>query len=118
MKILIADDERGLAELMGQALTQRGHTVDLAFEGQRASALLKEGLYDIAFLDLSLPEVTGIELVDQARKAKLKTKLVMITGYTDVEDFFIKQAGADEYLSKPFKFEDIQQLLEKYSPRK
>lgn len=115
MRLLIADDEKGLVELMGEALTRRGHAVDTALDGKKALALIETGAYDVAFIDVSMPEVTGIEIVERARKLGLKTKLVMITGYQEVEDFFIKAAGADEYLTKPLKFEDIQKLLLKYS---
>lgn len=115
MKVLIADDEKGLVEIMSQALVRTGHEVDMSFEGNHAWESLQTGGYDVAFIDVSMPDMTGIEIVERARKMGLKTKLVMITGYQNVEDFFLKAAGADDYLSKPIKFEDLQRVLQKYA---
>ncbi len=116
MNILIADDEEAQVELMREFLTRHGHIVHTAADGHRALELLKENPYQLAFLDLSMPEVTGFEIVDFIRKNSLKTKVVMITAYPYplMESFLSQAEGVDEYLSKPFSFEALEKVVEKY----
>jgi CheY-like chemotaxis protein len=114
MNVLIADDEKGLVELMSEALIRRGYAVDTALDGPRALEMLLTGKYDVAFLDLSIPEITGLEIIDEIRKKGIKTKAVMITGYQLMDGEFLKGVGVDEYMAKPLKFEEIQKLLKKY----
>ncbi len=116
MNILIADDEEAQVELMREFLTRRGHTVHTASDGRRALELLKENSYRLAFLDLSMPEVTGFEIVDFIRKSSLNVKVVMITAYPyPLMGEFVSQAeGVDEFLSKPFSFEDLEKIVKKY----
>ena len=116
MNILIADDEEAQVELMREFLTRRGHVIHTAADGRLALELLKENSYQLAFLDLSMPEVTGFEIVDFIRKNALKMKVVMITAYPYplMESFLSQAAGVDEYLSKPFSFEDLDKIVEKY----
>ena len=114
MNILFADDEKELIELFKDLLTRRGHQVDLAFDGVRALELIRQNQYAIAFLDFSLPEVTGLEIVEEIRKTKPTLKTVMMTGYPLMKDFLVNTIGADEYLSKPFRYEEVETILKKY----
>ena len=117
MKILLADDERGLIEPLQDLLTKRGHQVDLAFDGLKAFELINQNDYEIAFLDFSLPEVTGLEIVEHLQKNKPAVKTVMITGYPLMKDFLVHTIGVNEYLSKPFSFEEVEMLLKKYAAK-
>ena len=117
MKILFADDERELIEPLQDLLVKRGHSVDLAFDGLKALELIDQNNYEIAFLDLSLPEVTGLEIVEHIQKKKPAIKTVMITGYPLMKDFLVNAIGADEYLSKPFSFEEVEALIKKYTAK-
>ena len=114
MKILIADDESGIVDLIGQALVRRGHEVQTAYDGAKALELVKTQAYDLAFLDMTMPEVTGMEIVDYIKQNGIQTKTVIITGYVFVEGDFAKASGADDYLSKPFGFEEIEAIVKKY----
>lgn len=114
MNILFADDEKGLIEPLKDLLTRRGYGVDLAFDGIKALELIDQNLYTVAFLDFSLPEVTGLEIVEQIKKSKPSMKTVIMTGYPLMKDFLVNTIGADEYLSKPFRFEEVEEILKKY----
>ena len=114
MNILFADDEKELIEPFKDLLTRRGHQVDLAFDGVRALELIRQNQYAIAFLDFSLPEVTGLEIVEEIKKTKPTLKTVMMTGYPLMKDFLVNTIGADDYLSKPFRFEEVEVILKKY----
>ena len=117
MRILFADDEQGLIEPLQDLLTKRGHRVDLAFDGPKAIELIDQNDYNIAFLDFSLPEVTGLEIVEHIQKTKPALKTVIMTGYPLMKDFLVNTIGADEYLSKPFSFEDVEMLIKKYTAK-
>ena len=117
MKILFADDQQALIEPLQDLLTKRGHSVDLAFDGLKALELIDQNNYEIVFLDFSLPEVTGLEIVEHIQKTKPAIKTVMMTGYPLMKDFLVNSIGADEYLSKPFSFEEVVALLKKNPPR-
>ena len=117
MRLLLADDERGLIEPLQDLLVKRGHHVDLAFDGLEALELIDHNDYDMAFLDFSLPEVTGLEIVEHILKTKPAIKTVMMTGYPLMKDFLVDTIGANEYLSKPFGFAEVEALLAKHAPK-
>lgn len=114
MKILVADDEEGFRQILRELLSKRGHKVDLASDGPAALELIKSGKYDLAFLDFTMPEMTGMEVVEAAKQLGIKTRTILVTAYTLIEDSFVKAAGVDEYLSKPFKLTDLELILKKY----
>lgn len=114
MEILVADDEREVAEFLKEVLETQGHRVDLAFDGARALELMGHHPYALMFVDQNMPELTGLELVKYVKRNGLKTKTVIITGYPLMEDFFARSIGADEYLSKPFKLQDVERIVRKY----
>ena len=115
MKLLFADDEKGLIEPLKDLLMRRGHAVDLAFDGIKALELIGQNRYEVVFLDFSLPEITGLEIVEQIKKTKQAIKTVIMTGYPLMKDFLLNTVGVDEYLSKPFKFEEVETILKKYA---
>jgi CheY-like chemotaxis protein len=114
VKILVADDEVGLTEILSSVLQRKGHHVDVANDGQKAYDLLQKNRYDLAFLDFTMPEKTGMELMEVIKEQGVGTKTILVTAYSLVEEAFIKEAGMDEYVSKPFRVYDIEKILEKY----
>ena len=116
MKILVAEDEVGLADVIEKWLTKKGHAIEVSHDGEKALGLVKKNQYDIAILDFSLPEKTGLEILDYLKQSKQKTKTIMITGYQFVNDTFVKILGIDSYLSKPFKLEELDQVITKFTP--
>lgn len=115
MKILIADDEKDIVGLLKDRVVIKGHLADTAHDGKEALKLIKSGSYDLIFLDHKMPELTGLELLKYIRQNNLPLKVAMITGYEDVNEFFMKKMGADEYLSKPIKMKDIDDIIDKYT---
>ena len=117
MRILIADDERSFVEPLSDRLIQKGNQVESAYDGSSALKLIKANRYDIILLDHNMPELTGLELVKYIRKNKIDTKVVMITGYTEIDKPFMEVVGVDEYLAKPVKLTDVDAVIEKYSKK-
>jgi two-component system response regulator QseB len=111
MRILIADDEVEFTELLKGRLCHEGNIIDTAYDGNRALELIKNNSYDIIFMDHNMPELTGLEVIRSAREIGTASKIVMVTAYEEMEDFLAKGVGADDYLTKPVKLEDIDRVV-------
>ncbi len=112
-RILIADDERAFVYFLKENLIQKGYLVDVAYDGEDALELIKSNMYDAMFLDHNMPEMTGLELAKYVKEKNIKSKVVIVTGYDEMSESFAKIAGgADEYLTKPVKTEDIEKIIE------
>lgn len=112
MHILIADDEDEMRHFLKEFLTGHGHSVDGAADGKKALELLQQNTYDLAFLDHDMPEMTGLELAKYIKKNHLKIKVVLISGYPLLKDFFVKAMGTDSFLTKPFTLEQLLKITE------
>ncbi len=117
MNILIADDTREITSLLKAFLQKKGHKTDVAEDGKQALEMIKTSKYDLAFFDHNMPEMTGMELVKFIKQNNIKTKTVILSGYSDMQDSFAKIIGADDYLSKPCRLEDVEVIIEKYAPK-
>jgi DNA-binding response OmpR family regulator len=108
MRILIVEDEQRLAYLLRRVLLEERHTVDLALDGQKGLLLATAGSYDAVILDVMLPEVDGIEICRQMRAESVMSPVLMLTARGAVEDRVRGlNAGADDYLTKPFAMEEL-----------
>lgn len=114
MKILVADDEMRIVDILRKFLQEKGQWVEYALDGPEALKLIKKNDYDIIFLDLNMPEVTGFEILRYCKENHLKAKVVLLTGYPDVTDSFCKKLKADEYLEKPIDLKMIGEIVDKY----
>jgi DNA-binding NtrC family response regulator len=121
-KILIADDERHIAEGLQMLLADDGFEVDVATDGQAAWELIQGGGYALVLADLRMPEVDGLELFSRMREAGIGSEMIIITGKGSVES--AKEAmrqGAYDYLEKPLKIDRLKELIpkavEKYQVR-
>lgn len=114
MKILVVDDEEKIVSQLKKFLEKKGHSVDIAIEGDKALSLIKEDGYDIVFLDENMPGLTGLELVEYIKKNNVKVKTVILTGYPVMTESFSKDVGADEYLEKPVDLKKIEEIVNKY----
>ena len=117
MIILIVDDEKEFVAFLKDRFVLRGHLVDTAYDGRRAMELVKSDRYDLVFSDHNMPELTGVELVKYIKDNKLKAKTVIITGYQESSEYFMKMIGADEYLTKPIQIKDAEDIIDKYSKK-
>ena len=106
MRVLIIEDERGMAELLKKGLEEENHRVALAFDGLEGLELARTYEFDAIVLDLMLPRVDGFEVARRLRHAGNQTPILMLTARDAVPDI-VKglDRGADDYLTKPFAFE-------------
>ncbi|MGH9358051.1 MAG: response regulator transcription factor [Terriglobia bacterium] len=106
MRVLIAEDEKEMAGLLKKGLEEENHCVTLAFDGQAALDLAALYEFDAIVLDIMLPEVNGFDVAHRLRRSRNETPILMLTARDAVPDI-VKglDAGADDYLTKPFSFE-------------
>jgi DNA-binding NtrC family response regulator len=113
-KILVADDERHVADGLQMLLADEGYEVDTATDGAIAWDKVQEGDYGVVLADLRMPEVDGLELFSRMREAGISSEVIIITGEGTVES--AKEAmrqGAYDYLEKPLKIDRLKELIPK-----
>jgi two-component system copper resistance phosphate regulon response regulator CusR len=108
MRILVIEDEVKIAQFIKRGLKEEGYAVDLAQDGEEGHFLLGSNEYDMIILDLMLPKLDGLSLCRQLRKEGNQTPIIMLTAKDTVKDK-VKglDSGADDYLPKPFAFEEL-----------
>jgi heavy metal response regulator len=109
MRILVVEDERKVASFLRQGLQEEGHAVEVASDGAVALDLLLEGpAYDVVVLDLMLPKHDGFEVLKTLRRRRVDTPVLILTARDAVADKVAGlDLGADDYLTKPFAFEEL-----------
>lgn len=108
MKILVVEDEKKVASFLKKGLEQDYYTVDVAFDGKSGLDLALVEDYDLLILDIMLPAIDGITVLKEIRKMKIETPVLMLTAKGNVEDKVEGlDSGADDYLPKPFAFEEL-----------
>jgi len=116
---LVVEDERRLAQVMRRVLEEEGHTVDLAYDGEEGLAMAMEGSHDVIVLDILLPELDGIEVCQSLRKNRVDTPVLLLTALDGLHDRVRGlDAGADDYLCKPFAFRELLARLRALSRRR
>ena len=109
MRLLLAEDDSGLRSVLTRALEEQGYMVDAASDGEEALHLLSEHQYALAVLDWRMPEVEGIDVLSSIRKSGKSLPVIMLTAKDTPRDRVAGlDAGADDYLIKPF---DLQELF-------
>lgn len=113
-RILVVDDDPDINRLLRARLTARGYDVSTAASGEEALALLADRPADIIFLDISLPGISGLQTLAEARQRGLDTAVIMTTAFGS-EQIAIEalRQGADDYLRKPFESEEFRRVLER-----
>ena len=108
MKILLIEDEPQVVEFLKKGLTEKGYETEIAYDGQMGERLASKGDFDLIILDVILPNINGYDLCKRIREKGLQVPVLMLTalGTTDdkVSGF---DAGADDYLVKPFEFAEL-----------
>jgi two-component system response regulator TctD len=109
MQLLLIEDHPELSLWLGRALKQSGHDVTFALDGDEGDRLLRGGGFDLVVLDLNLPKRPGLELLAQMRTRGDTTPVLVLTARADVADRVRGlQAGADDYLGKPFDVSEFE----------
>lgn len=108
MRILVVEDDKKIASFVVNGLKQNGFAVDHAKDGEEGLALLRATPYDSAVVDVMLPRMDGLALVQELRRGGGKTPVIILSAKASVDDR-IKglQAGGDDYLTKPFAFSEL-----------
>ena len=108
MRLLIAEDEKDLAEALSVFFEKNQFTVDTVFNGQDAYDYAAGGNYDAIILDVMMPKRNGIEVLKQLRADGIKTPIMMLTAKGEKDDRITGfDAGADDYLPKPFAPDEL-----------
>jgi len=108
MRILVIEDEVKIAQFIKRGLKEEGYAVDVANDGEEGHFMLSSNDYDAIILDLMLPKIDGLTLCSTLRKEGNQTPIIMLTAKDTVKDK-VKglDSGADDYLPKPFAFEEL-----------
>jgi DNA-binding response OmpR family regulator len=108
MYILVVEDERRLAQVVRKVLEEEGHTVDVATDGEEGLAMAMDSSHDVIVLDVLLPGIDGFEVCRRLRAGRVDTPVLLLTALDAVEDRVRGlDAGADDYLPKPFAFQEL-----------
>ncbi|MFA5147214.1 MAG: response regulator transcription factor [Candidatus Omnitrophota bacterium] len=108
MRILVVEDEKKIADFIKRGLKEEGYAVDAAYDGEEGYFLAKTNNYDLILLDLMLPRMDGLTLCKKLRGEGLHTLIIMLTAKDTVKDKVLGlDSGADDYLTKPFAFEEL-----------
>ena len=108
MRILVAEDDQVIADFVAQGLREAGYAVDVAATGPEALRKALEGGYDAAVMDVMLPELDGLSVIEQLRAKRQQMPVLILSARHTVDDR-VKglQAGGDDYLTKPFAFAEL-----------
>ncbi|MAC15855.1 MAG: DNA-binding response regulator [Alcanivorax sp.] len=118
MKILIVEDEERLASFLFRGLKAEGYFCDVATDGEKALQACLYGDYELVILDRMLPKKDGMYVLTKIKEKKPETKVLMLTALDDTEDRILGlRSGADDYLGKPFDFEELLARIEALSRR-
>lgn len=112
MRILVIEDEKNLREQLQLRLQQQGYAVDVASDGEEGLFLATEHPFDAAVIDLGLPKISGIEVIQQLRSQGVELPILILTARSRWEEKVEGlEAGGDDYLAKPFHIEELQARL-------
>jgi DNA-binding response OmpR family regulator len=105
MKILVVEDEKGVAQVLRRGLEEDHHAVSLAYDGLSALSLAQDNQFDLVLLDVMLPGIDGIQVARRFRERRQDIPILMLTACDSVPDI-VKglDSGADDYMTKPFSF--------------
>lgn len=112
MRVLLAEDEKSLSRIMVKQLKSAGYSVDSCFDGAEAYELIRSTDYDAAVFDVMMPLMSGFEVVRKIREQGIDTPVIFLTARDSIEDRVTGlDIGADDYLVKPFSFEELSARL-------
>jgi len=108
MRILVVDDDRRLCSVIKRGLLEETHAVDVAYDGEEGEYMAEVNPYDLIILDIMMPKKDGIEVCKELRSKRMNTPILMLTAKDAVEDRVRGlDAGADDYMVKPFSFNEL-----------
>lgn len=119
MKLLVVEDEKRMLELLRKGLQEEGHIVSCAVDGKEGLELARSEDFDVIILDVMMPKLDGYGLAERLRSEKIPTPILMLTAKDTVQDVIHGlDLGADDYLTKPFSFQELLARLRAIKRRK
>ncbi len=113
MRVLIVEDDQRIVDFVQRGLKAEGYVVEVARNGHEAIALSSEGQFQVIILDLGLPDLNGREVCERLRAIGIATPILMLTARDTVQDKVTGlRSGADDYMTKPFSFEELLARIE------
>src|SRR5210317_658363 len=113
MRILIVEDEARIADFLQRGLRAEGHFCVVANDGEAGLSLALEGDFDLVLLDMMLPGIHGRDICQQLRMNKINTPLIILSAMDSLDDVIAGlRMGADDYMTKPFSFEELLARIE------
>lgn len=116
LKILVVDDEPDLCWVLEQALKADGHEITRAETGEIAREIIEDASFDLAFIDIRLPDEDGFSIAEFLKKNNPDVKVVIISGYYYPEDEGLQDKDVDGFISKPFDLDQINEMVQKVGP--
>lgn len=111
-KVLVVDDTKNIRMVLTKCLELEGYEVMTASDGKQALEMFKTNSFDLAFLDIKLPEIRGTEVLKRIREFGIKTPVIIITAYATVKNAVdCTNLGAVAYIQKPFSADKIKSVL-------
>jgi len=108
MRLLVVEDEPKVASFLKQGLEEQQNEVSLAYDGFNAKKMAKENTYDAIILDVMIPQINGLDVARELRAEGIKTPILMLTALGSIDEKVSGlDAGADDYLVKPFEFKEL-----------
>lgn len=108
MRILVIEDEKGIADVIANKLRQAEYVVDVCYDGLDGYYDARSGVYDLIILDIMLPNMDGREILEKLRQEKVASKIIMLTALATTRDKINGlENGADDYLTKPFHLDEL-----------
>lgn len=119
MRVLLVEDEIAISDAVSKVLKSNYYTVDVVADGLSALDFSKSGIYDVIILDIMLPEMDGVSVLREIRTQNIETPIILVSAKGSVEDKIMGlDSGADDYLPKPFKMEELLARLRALGRRK
>ena len=108
MRLLVVEDEKKVAGFIKKGLEEEGYAVDLATDGEEGFALAMDRVHDLIILDIALPRMDGLRVLKGLRERKVQIPVLLLTVRATIEDKVLGlDSGADDYLTKPFAFQEL-----------
>ena len=108
MRLLVVEDEKKVSSFISKGLKEEGYAVDVAFDGKTGLQMAMDKVHDLIVLDIHLPGMDGMSVLHELRKGKVSTPVLLLTVRANIEDKVLGlDAGADDYLTKPFAFQEL-----------
>ena len=108
MRVLVVDDDRRLCNIVRRGLVEEAYAVDVAYDGEEGEYMAEVSPYDLIILDIMMPKKDGIQVCEELRAKRINTPILMLTARDTVDDRVRGlDAGADDYMVKPFSFNEL-----------